>query len=158
MVWWVVNEPGAAYLISRAGAKLLALALADVIEVMRPLPVSSLDGAPAFVLGAAVVRGGLVPVIDARALLGEPGRSHAASRWISLRLGARRAVLAVDGLLGTRRLGEAALQGVPPLLRGAAAGVAEAVGALDQDLLLVLGAGRLVPEAIWHSLERGARR
>jgi purine-binding chemotaxis protein CheW len=157
----VASEHGASapgHLISRAGGKLLALALRDVVEVLRPLPVSRLDGAPDFVLGAAVIRGAAVPVIDARSLLGAGPASQVPSRWISLRLGARRAALAVDEIAGTRALDDSSLQTMPPLLGSAVAGVAEAVGAVDAQLLLVLRAGKLVPEAVWDAIgiaERG---
>lgn len=143
---------GAAHLISRAGPKQLALHLADVVEVMRPLPVFRLEGLPAFVLGAAVVRGAAVPVLDARTLLGERPASPGEGRFISLRVGARNAVLAVDALVGVRTLEEAVLQAMPGVLAGAADGVAELVGALDQHLLLVLSAGRLVPASAWSAV------
>jgi len=148
------------YLVSRAGGKQLALPLADVIEVMRPLPISKLEGAPEFVLGVAVVRGGPVPVIDAGALVGEaPGTrtTRTISRLVTVRVGARRAALAVEALLGVHALDASELKAVPPLLRGVGAGVAEAMGALDDELLLVLRAARLVPAEVWRALEAGDR-
>lgn len=145
------------YLVSRAGGKRLALPLADVIEVMRPLPVSRLEGAPEFVLGAAVVRGSPVPVIDAGALLGAAPEARTPSRLVSLRVGARRAALAVEELLGIHALDASELEVVPPLLRGVASGAAEAVAALDEELLVVLGSARLVPAEVWRALEAGNR-
>lgn len=145
------KETKSAYLVVLAGGKRLALALQDVIEVMRPLPVSKLAGAPAFVLGAAVVRGAPVPVIDVGVLLGEPG-PRTCTRFVSLRLGARSAALAVEGIAGVRTLADSELAEVPPLLRDSIAGAAGAVGALDEELLLVLRAGRLVPEEVWQAL------
>ncbi len=139
------------YLLVRAGEKLVALALTDVIETMRPLPVSALDGAPTFVLGAAVVRGAPVPVVDARALLGEDRVARPPGRFVSLRQGARRAALAVDDVLGVRTLG-AELGALPPLLQGVAAGLADAVAAIDEQLLLVLRSGRLVPDEVWRAM------
>jgi purine-binding chemotaxis protein CheW len=150
------KEAKTSYLVALAGGKRLALALGDVIEVMRPLPVSKLAGVPPFVLGAAVVRGVPVPVIDAGALLGETG-PRTCTRFVSLRLGARRAALAVDALVGVRALEDADLKTMPPLLRDVVAGVADAIGSLDEDLLLVLRAGKLVPEQVWQAVETGER-
>jgi purine-binding chemotaxis protein CheW len=144
------------YLVSRAGGKRLALPLADVVEVMRPLPVARLEGAPGFVLGAAVVRGAPVPVIDAGALVGD-GEARAPARLVSLRVGTRRAALAVEALLGIHALDASELEPVPPLLRGMAAGTAEAVAALDEELLVVLRSARLVPAEVWRMLEAGDR-
>jgi purine-binding chemotaxis protein CheW len=141
----------ASHLVARAGEKRLALRLGDVVEVMRPLPVSTLAGTPSFVLGAAVVRGSAVPVIDARALLGERPGSSPDARFVSLRTGERRAVLAVDAVLGVRTLDADSVPEMPPLLQ-AGEGVSQRLGALDRDLLLVLDAGRLVPEAAWRAM------
>lgn len=149
------NEPGSAYLVALVGAKRVGLPLSDVLEVMRPLPVSELTGAPPSVLGAAVVRGEPVPVVDAGALLGEPG-ARSPTRFVSLRVGRRRAALAVDGIVGVRRVDEAALGAMPPLLRDSVAGAGRAIGALDEDLLLVLQTGRLVPEGAWRAIEGDA--
>lgn len=146
------QEPGAAYVVARAGEKLLALALADVVETMRPLPVSQLPDVPPFVLGVAVVRGAPAPVVDARALLGECASPRPAGRFVSLRQGARRAALAVDEVLGVRVLDAAAVAALPPLLEGVAAGLAESIATRDARLLLVLRAGRLVPDEVWREL------
>jgi purine-binding chemotaxis protein CheW len=143
------------YLVSRAGGRQLALPLGDVVEVMRPLPISRLEGVPEFVLGVAVVRGSPVPVLDAAALVGEEPGTGKVTRFISLRVGSRRAALAVEALVGVHALDAAELKPVPPLLRGAAAGLPEAIAALDQQLLLVLGAARLVPAELWRLLENG---
>jgi len=150
------KEQTTAYLIALAGGKRLALPLPGVIEVMRPLPISVLAGAPPSVLGAAVVRGVPVPVIDAGALLGETA-PRTCTRFVSLRLGARSAALAVDGLLGVRTLDESQLGLMPPLLGETISGVARSVVALDEGLLLVLRAGRLVPEEVWRALGTGER-
>jgi purine-binding chemotaxis protein CheW len=139
--------------VSRAGENIVALPLADVVEVMRPLPFSTLEGAPAFVLGAGRVRGAAVPVIDARALLGGEAGPFAAKRWISLRLGTRRAALAVDEVLGTRTVGDAELSAMPPLLDGVASGVAEWVASVDEQLVFVLDSARLAPEALWDAVD-----
>lgn len=145
------------YLVARAGGTQLALPLVDVVEVMRPLPVSRLEGVPEFVLGAAVVRGAPVPVLDAAALVGEEPGTGSVTRFVSLRVGSRRAALAVEAVVGVHALDAAQLKAVPPLLRGAAAGLPEAIGALDHQLLLVLGAARLVPAELWRLLEHGGR-
>jgi purine-binding chemotaxis protein CheW len=132
-------------LLCRARGRLCALPLAHVAEAMRPLPVEPVAGAPAFVLGLARIRGAATPVVDLGALLGAPGEP-AATRFLTLRLGGRAAALAVEEVLGVRELG-AASGPLPPLLAGAPAEAVAEVGALDGELLFVLEAGSLVPEA-----------
>ena len=140
------------FLLCRIGSRIGALSLNDVREVMRPLPIEPLTGAPPFVLGLAVVRGSPTPVIDAGRLLGPIGLPSPA-RFVSLRLGERTAALAVDAVLDVRTLGKGSVADIPPLLRDAGNDVASSIGALDTELLLVLKAARLIPESLWDAIE-----
>lgn len=139
------------FLLVRVRGQLCALPLAHVEEVMRPLPVRPVPGAPSFVTGVAVIRGRVMPVIDAAAVLG-----HAASqpaRFVSLKLEARRVALAVDATIGIRELPAAAGVDLPPLVRDIEATVVRELRMLDNELLIVLGASRLVPDQVWSALE-----
>jgi purine-binding chemotaxis protein CheW len=126
-----------------------ALRIEDVVETMRPLPVASLAGVPPFVAGVAIARGEAAPVVNLDAVLG--GDAPAApDRFVLVRAGGRRALLAVDGVLGVAEL--AAGDAAPPLLAAAAGGAVDGLAALDRELMLVLRAGRLVPEEAWKAL------
>lgn len=139
-------------LVVRAGACLCALPLAMVVETLRPLAVERLPGAPEGVLGVSVVRGRPTPVVDARRIL-EQGCAEPATRLVTLRLGSRSAALAVDAVLGVRSIEAARLEAMSPIL-GAGAELASAIGSLDDELLLVLRAARLVPNEVWAALTR----
>jgi len=132
----------------RSGGQTCALPVRAVIEVMRPLPVRPVAGAPAFVRGAALVRGAPAPVVDLAAVLGLD--SSTPSRFVSIRVGERALVLAVDAVLGVRRLPRDTLAVLPPLLAGAE--TVAALGVLDADLLLVLREAALVPDELWSAL------
>jgi purine-binding chemotaxis protein CheW len=140
------------FLLCRIGSRIGALTLNDVREIMRPLPIEPLAGAPPFVLGLAIVRGSPTPVIDAGRLLGPTGLPSPA-RFVSLKLGERSAALAVDAVLDVRSLPADSLEDIPPLLREAETGIASAIGSLDSELFLVLEAARLVPESLWDAIE-----
>ncbi len=135
--------------LARAGARLCALRVEDVIETFRPLPVAPLPGTPDFVAGAAVVRGEPLPVVHLGAFLGS-GRT-APARYVVVRCGSRRAVLAVDAVVGVTQLPEAPAAPVP-LLDAACAGAVEALSATDRELLFVLRAARVVPEEAWRAV------
>jgi purine-binding chemotaxis protein CheW len=140
-------------LVVRAGERLCALPIGSVVETMRPLPVTSLAGAPPYVRGVAIVRGEPVPVVDLAALVGAGGAPGAPARFVSVRAGGRAAALAVAGVVGVTRLepeGERRM----PLLADACAGTLSALRTRDDDLLLVLGAARLVPEDATAAAER----
>jgi purine-binding chemotaxis protein CheW len=141
-------------LLCRVDERLCALPLASVVETTRPLPIEPVTGAPAFVLGLSIVRGTAVPVVDAERLLG--GQRSTPSRFVMLRVGKRFVALAVDGVVGVRQLGAASLQELPPLLRNADAAVVSNIGTLDSELLVVLQAIRIVPEAFFVAIEAEA--
>jgi purine-binding chemotaxis protein CheW len=147
------------FLLCRVGSRIGALAVNDVRETMRPLPIDPLTGTPPFVLGVAIVRGSAVPVIDAGRLLDPSALPSAAitssssARFVSLELGDRTAVLAVDAVLGVRSLAAGILAQIPPLLRGAGKELVSTIGALDAQLLLVLEAARLVPDSVWSEIK-----
>lgn len=135
-------------LLVRAGGRVCALPLAHVIETLRPLPTTPCSGVPAFVLGAAVVRGAAVPVVKLDLFLGAPPAP--ATRFVLVRSGARAAALAVDAVSGV-----ASLAGMEPAatpLLGAGAGALEALGALDGELVALLHAARVVPDDAWRAI------
>jgi purine-binding chemotaxis protein CheW len=155
----VRGEDNERFLLCRVGSRIAALDVRDVRETMRPLPIEPLAGAPTFVLGLAIVRGFPMPVIDADRLLGSsassstPVISPSPARFVSLKLGARDAALAVDAVLEIRALPAAMLANIPPLLGEAGAALVAVIGALDAQLLLVLQTARLVPDSVWNAIK-----
>lgn len=133
----------ATYLLVRSGSRLCGLALAQVIEICRPLPIQTLAETPAFVLGLSRIRGGAVPVLDLRVLLGDPA-GREGGRFVHLSVSERRVALAVDEVLGLQALEASALEALPPLLDPGSQAV-EALASLDQSLLLILRSARLLP-------------
>jgi purine-binding chemotaxis protein CheW len=154
-----MSAPGASttsrFLLVRVRATVVALPLEDTVEVMRPLPVEAVGGMPAFVRGLSIIRGAPVPVVDLGAVLA-PGPARAAGRLVTIRAGERRVALAVDEILGVRSLDASALGAVPELLGESGLDPIAAIGAADRKLLLVLAASRIVPEALWPTLDLAA--
>ncbi len=141
-----MESPSQTVVLVSAGSQLCGLPIDGVIETMRPLPVSPVPGAPPFLQGVAIVRGEPLPVVDLAVLLGEvaapPGPE---SRFVTVRAGERSAALLVSAVRGVSRIGPGELRRLP-LLAEAYAGALDALRARDGDLLLVLGAARLVPD------------
>ncbi len=131
-------------LIVRVDQWMCSIDLQYVVETLRTLPIEAVPGAPAFVLGAAILRGAPVPVVDLGALLGSPCSLR--TRLVSLGIGARRVALAVDAVVEVRTLDPSLVRELPPLLRDAERGLVERLGALDGELLLALRASRILPE------------
>jgi purine-binding chemotaxis protein CheW len=129
-------------LLCRVHDVVCAVPLVHVVEIMRPLPVEPLGGAPPFVVGLARIRGAAVPVVDlGRLVAGHEGT--ASTRFVSVRSDGRVVALQVDAVLGVSPLPERVVE-LPPLLREDGGPVA-ALGERDRALLLVLATARLVP-------------
>jgi purine-binding chemotaxis protein CheW len=134
------------FLLCRIGKRIGALAISDIQETLRPLPVEPVTGAPPFVLGVAILRGSPTPVIDVGRLLG----SHSTiGRFVALRLGTRSVALAVEAVLDVRSLPIQMSSQVPRLLGEASATLVSALGSLDAELLVVLEASRVAQVLDW---------
>jgi purine-binding chemotaxis protein CheW len=138
-------------LLARIATQLCALPLELVEEIMRPLPVRTVAGVPDFVAGVTIVRGHAVPVVDGARLLGLS--SGDAARLLTLKAASRRVALAVDEVIGVRAIARDARRELPPLLGRVRADVVSSIGTLDGELMLVLGAVRVVPEALWAEID-----
>jgi purine-binding chemotaxis protein CheW len=130
--------------------RLCAVPLTHVIEIMRPLSVEPISDVPSFVQGISIIRGIPTPVVDLGALLGMP--NGAAERVVTLRVGERQVALSVDSVLGVRELDVSKIGKLPPLLQGASKDAMEAMGTLDEQLLVVLCAGWKLPDEVWQTL------
>jgi purine-binding chemotaxis protein CheW len=89
-------------------------------------------------------------VVDLGALLGMP--NGVANRFVTLRVGERQVALSVDSVLGVRELDVSKMGELHPLLQGASRNAIEAMGTLDEQLLLVLCAGWELPDEVWQTL------
>lgn len=136
----------------RAGSQICALPLESVVETMRPLPMTPVAEMPEFIRGLAIIRGSPAPVVDLRLLLNTTTDAPA-GRFVLLRLGERRAALAVNDVLGVRPLDTSLLQTFPPLLQDAYTELVTAIEVKDQQLLLILQVSRIVPDAAWQTIE-----
>lgn len=127
-----------------------AVPLTHVIETMRPLPVEPVPGTPSFVLGLSLIRGVPTPVVDLGSLLGAAG--SVAERFVTLRVGDRQVALSVDAVLGVCELDALTIRNLPPLLRGTSQNAIEAIGTLDQQMLVVLRTGWQLPDKVLQAL------
>ena len=146
----LASTHGAAFLLFRCGGLCAALPLGEVRETLRPLPITVVEAAPAFVLGMSIIRGLATVVIDGGLLLARDATTafsaQPGSRFITLRVPERPVALAVDAVVGIKDVSPTALQALPPLAGATDYGPFEQVARLDSDLWMVLRAGRLVPD------------
>ncbi len=132
----------------RSGA--CALPLANVIEIMRPRPIEPVSCDLSFVQGVSVIRGVITPVISLNALLGMA--ESISQRFVTMRAGGRQVALSVDTVAGIRDFDGFTTQEIPPLLAGISKDVLDAVGTVDEKMLMVLKAGWRLPDAAWQAV------
>jgi purine-binding chemotaxis protein CheW len=143
-----------ASLVLTVGSLACAVPLEHVVETMRPLPIEGLSSMPPFVLGLSTIRGAAMPVVDLHALIVGRASTERPSirRFVSLKLGERRAALAVDTVIGVRELDPSRWEGMPPLLGQMSPSIIEALDALDTRFLLVLRVMRILTDEAWLAL------
>ncbi len=140
-------------LVVKTGSWLCAIPLREVRETMRRLPIRSIEGALPFVRGLAQVRGALLPVIDVRALLGEP-QEHSrtcAPFFVTVQFGEQCAVIEADSIIGAQYIHLEQLEALPSLLSETIGIFVEKLGSLDKKHLAFCSAVKLLSAL---SLER----
>ncbi len=145
-------DQGDLFLVFDVGELRAAIPLEHVSETMRRLPAEPLANMPPFVFGVSIIRGVPTPVLDGSALL-SGATGQIGGRLIVLKLGDRRAALAVSSVVGIRRLPRETRGDMPPLLRSGGAGVVQTLGALDDKLSLVLNTVHMIPDDVWDAVD-----
>jgi purine-binding chemotaxis protein CheW len=150
------GEVSMGVLVCRVRRRLCAIPLAHVVETMRPLPIEALTTTLTAVMGVAIIRGVPVPVVDPGSLLGTD-EAPSPTRFVTVMVDGRRVALAVEEVVGVRDFPASDLEDLPPLLRDVGAEIISAVGVLDDALLIVLRATRLLSESTWNELSAAGR-
>jgi purine-binding chemotaxis protein CheW len=143
-------RPNPALLVRISGA-LCAFPLAEVIEVMRPLPVEPIANTPDLIQGIAHIRGAAVPVIQLTVLF-RADQTIQSTRFVTLRVGQRCIALTVQSVIGVVNLSDFAFDSLPPLLKSARTDFIQTLGTLDAELLVMLDTARLVPDTVWQAI------
>ena len=137
-----------AFLIVSASEQRYALPLADIAEIMRPLPLQKIGASITGVLGVSRIRGNVVPVIGLANLISQAAPEPA--RFVSMRSRRRKFALAVDSVIGVYELETTNAQELPALVQ-AVPGIQKAAE-LNHELVFYIEPIHLVPEAVWEQV------
>jgi chemotaxis signal transduction protein len=148
-----------AHVVFRLGTRTMAIALSAVSEIARPPKVTRLPHVPAWVLGIANLRGDIVSMLDLEGFLsGKPGKSSHEQRMLALRPAGdevRTAVL-VDGVDGIQAFEDARIARVTRGYDAEVAPYARGLYQLEDELVVVLDADRLLQSKPMRQFEDGA--
>jgi purine-binding chemotaxis protein CheW len=138
------------------GGRPFAVDVADAREVVALDETTPVPGAPAAVVGVMNLRGGVLPVLEARPLLGLPARAVTGrGQALVLADGDRRAAIRIERVLGL-----AALDDVQPAGEPDAAGLAIGEVAVEPGGRATLLDARAMLAALrrsWQSASGGSR-
>jgi twitching motility protein PilI len=148
-----------AHVVFRLGGRTMAVPLAAVSEIARPPKVTRLPHVPAWVLGIANLRGDIVSMLDLEGFLsGKVGKSSHEQRMLALRPAGdevRTAVL-VDSVDGIQAFEDARISRVTRGYDAAVAPYARGLYQVEDDLVVVLDADRLLQSKPMRQFEDGA--
>lgn len=118
-----------------------------VQEIIRPVAVTRVPNAPAFVEGVINLRGRIVPVLDARKRFGLPYRPmDDTSRIVVIELGRETVGFVMDAVREVIRVDPAVIEPAPELAVGVDADYIRGVAKLDDRLLILLDVERVLAE------------
>ena len=145
---------GARYLAFDLAGAIYALPLVHVREVDRVPAVTPLPNVPAWLLGAANLRGEIVSVVDLAGFLGlSTGRQLRDSRLLACRDGNMEAGLVVEQVRDIRELPDAAIRPPAGAIPGRAARYLAGVHAGDGRLTMILDVHRLLHSTEFRGFE-----
>jgi purine-binding chemotaxis protein CheW len=102
----------------RVGSQEYVVDLRRIREVVKPLEILSVPGAPTFVEGVVDLRGEVIPVVDVRRRFGLPAASHGRqAKFLVVRVGQSVLALVVDAVREVVRIPRSAIRPVPPAPR-----------------------------------------
>jgi chemotaxis signal transduction protein len=148
-----------AHVVFRLGTRTMAIPLAAVSEIARPPKVTRLPHVPAWVLGIANLRGDIVSMLDLEGFFsGKTGKSSHEQRMLALRPAGdevRTAVL-VDSVDGIQAFEDARIARVTRGYDAEVAPYARGLYQLEDDLVVVVDADRLLQSKPMRQFEDGA--
>jgi chemotaxis signal transduction protein len=148
-----------AHVVFRLGTRSMAIPLAAVSEIARPPKVTRLPHVPAWVLGIANLRGDIVSMLDLEGFFsGNAGKSSHEQRMLALRPAGdevRTAVL-VDSVDGIKAFEDARIARVTRGYDAEVAPYARGLYQVEDDLVVVIDADRLLQSKPMRQFEDGA--
>lgn len=122
-------------------------------EIIRPVALTRLPQAEQFMEGVINLRGAVIPIVSLRARFGMPRRPFDKdTRIINMDINGSLIGFIIDSIEHVQRFPVSAIEPAPALVSSVDAEYIEGVARLDDQLLIILNAARLVSPERLHSL------
>jgi purine-binding chemotaxis protein CheW len=134
-------------LLVRAREQLCVLPLKNIVETMRPLPLSRLPDGFGPLVGATRIRGETVPVLDLGVLLGQKTPASF-TRFVTVRGESdKHAALAVEEVIGVQAFSTDQLEAAGALLKHPSV---QGFASSRNELVFLLDGALLIPHDTWQ--------
>lgn len=130
----------------RVGKETFGLPIGMVQEILRPMPVTAVPGAPAHVEGVINLRGKIVSIVDLRKHCGaaNPADDKRKNRIVVAEVQGRRIGLMVDAASEVLKISESAIEPPASLFGDAEVGFVTGVAKLAGRLVILVDAEKLL--------------
>lgn len=128
----------------RVGQETFGVPIGAVHEILRPLPVTPVPGAPPHIEGVINLRGRIISIMDLRKRCGAPAEPHRRNRIVVAESEGRRIGLMVDSASEVLRIPEATIEPPSSVFGDAPAGFVSGVAKLANRLVILVDLARLL--------------
>lgn len=141
----------------RVGDESYAVDIMRVREIIQPVSVKAVPGAPEYVEGVVALRGAVIPIVDLRRRFGLPKATRTRrTKFVICRVGNRHVGLSVDAVEGVVRVARSALKPPPAVFDSGPGRYLAGVAGGDGPVRFLLDVRALFEEAGRAGLERAA--
>lgn len=128
----------------RVGQETFGVPIGSVQEILRPLPVTPVPGAPPHVEGVINLRGRIISIVDLRKRCGAPAEPQARNRIVVAETGGRSIGLMVDSASEVLRIAENSIEPPASVFGHAEPGFVTGVAKLANRLVILVDIAKLL--------------
>lgn len=128
----------------RVGQETFGVPIGSVQEILRPLPVTPVPGAPAHVEGVINLRGRIISIVDLRKRCGARAEPHRRNRIVVAETEGRRIGLMVDSASEVLRIAENTIEPPASVFGEAEPGFVTGVAKLANRLVILVDIAKLL--------------
>lgn len=128
----------------RVGQETFGVPIGSVQEILRPLPVTPVPGAPPHVEGVINLRGRIISVVDLRKRCGAPAEPQRRNRIVVAETGGRSIGLMVDSASEVLRIAENSIEPPASVFGQAEPGFVTGVAKLANRLVILVDIAKLL--------------
>jgi purine-binding chemotaxis protein CheW len=128
----------------RVGQETFGVPIGSVQEILRPLPVTPVPGAPPHVEGVINLRGRIISIVDLRKRCGAPAEAQRRNRIVVAETGGRSIGLMVDSASEVLRIAENSIEPPASVFGPAEPGFVTGVAKLANRLVILVDIAKLL--------------